>query len=161
MGDRAPEGGAGQPRGEPVPATQPATQPAAEALLRWSRRHAEAARAARAEAATPRRAAGPAPGAGVLRPVLGGVAGLLRVACWLVALLIVAYVVFRVADANPTNMWAAAVESWAPRLDLGLADLVSVGGPGISLAVNYGLAAVAWAVLGAVAGWLIRLVAKI
>ena len=56
---------------------------------------------------------------------------------------------------------AAAVESWAPRLDLGLADLVSVGGPGISLAVNYGLAAIAWAVLGAVAGWLIRWVAKI
>jgi hypothetical protein len=98
---------------------------------------------------------------GVRETLVGGLAGLVRLACWLVALLIVVYVVFRVADANPTNMWAAAVESWAPRLDLGLAGLVSAGGPEISLALNYGLAAVAWAVLGAVAGWLVRRAAKL
>jgi hypothetical protein len=97
----------------------------------------------------------------VLQPLLRGVAGLLRLVGWLVALLIVVFVVFRVAEANPSNMWAAAVESWAPRLDLGLGGLVSVGGPVVSFAVSYGLAAVAWAVFGTLAGWLVRRVAKL
>ena len=92
---------------------------------------------------------------------MGGLAGLVRLACWLVALLIVVYVVFRVADANPTNMWAASVASWAPRLDLGLEGLVRAGGPRISLVVNYGLAAIAWAVLGVVADWLVRRVGNL
>ncbi|HEX4248770.1 MAG TPA: hypothetical protein VH008_12985 [Pseudonocardia sp.] len=163
MGERStPEQGADQPRGESAPA---AAQPGVEALLRWSKRHAEAAREARATESGPGATSGPAPGstsgAAVRETLLGWLAGLLRLACWLVALLIVVYVVFRLTGANPTNMWAAGVESWAPRLDLGLAGLVSAGGPQISVVVNFGLAAIVWALLGTAAHWLVRRVAKL
>jgi hypothetical protein len=75
---------------------------------------------------------------------------------WLVALVMVVFILLR---ANPLNLWAAYVETWAPRMNLGLGDLVSGLNPGIKVLINYGIAATLWAVIGTGASWLIRRIA--
>jgi hypothetical protein len=78
---------------------------------------------------------------------------------WLVALVMVVYILFVVLGANPSNLWAAYVETWAPRMNLGLGDIVSGLNPGIKVLINYGIAAILWAVIGTGVSWLIRRIA--
>lgn len=204
---------------EPVPAdgartepARPAEEPGASSMVRWSQRHAEAARVARADKETRRsngsktdsivrwserhsgtpkiavagqtaafqpagsNAAGPKParppsnpiptpsrrghdGVGVVRPLLIQLANLTTVLGWLIALLMVVYVLFVVLRANPSNPWAAYVESWAPRMNLGLGDLVAVVNPTIKVVVTYGIAAILWVIIGTIVSWLIRRIA--
>lgn len=75
---------------------------------------------------------------------------------WLIALLMVVYVLFVVLRANPSNPWAAYVESWAPRMNFGIGDLVAVVNPTIKALITYGIAAILWAIIGTIVSWLIR-----
>jgi hypothetical protein len=97
--------------------------------------------------------------AGVVRLVLSRSATLIALLGWLVALVMVLYILFVVLRANPVNLWAAYVETWAPRMNLGLGDLVSGLNPGIEVLINYGIAAILWAVIGTGVSWLIRRIA--
>lgn len=186
--------------------SRPVEEPGVSSIVRWSQRHAEAARAARADAkrrsngslpdsivrwsqrhsgtakiargteastSAESNAIGPKPappplqpirtpsgpgraGTGVIRPVLSELANLITALGGLIALLMVVYILFVILGANPSNPWAAYVESWAPRMNLGLGDLVAVADPTIKLLITYGIAAILWAVIGTVVGWLIR-----
>jgi len=86
-------------------------------------------------------------------------AKLIAVLGWLIALLMLVYILFVVLRANPVNPWAAYVESWAPRMNLGLGDLVAELNPTIRALINYGIAAVLWAIIGTLVSWLIRRIA--
>ena len=80
--------------------------------------------------------------------------GLARLVCWLIALLLVLFIVFHVGGANPLNPWAVVVGQWAPRFDLGLANLFK--GTPYSLVINFGIAAIIWLIIGSVLGKLLR-----
>jgi predicted cobalt transporter CbtA len=41
-------------------------------------------------------------------------------------------------------------------MNLGVGDLVAVANPTIKVLITYGVAAILWAVIGTVVGWLIR-----
>jgi hypothetical protein len=115
-----------------------------------------------ARPATPRAEATPVTGSAqhpeppTARSALQSLARLLMLLGWLLALLIVLDVAFVVLHANPTNGWAAAVLSWAPHLDLGLAELALTRSPTANMWINHGLAAVSWVVAGTVLGLIIR-----
>jgi hypothetical protein len=194
--------------GAHIEPARPVEEPGVSSIVRWSQRHAEAARAARAGAtrrsngslpdsivrwsqrhsgtaktamargtdaskSAESNAAGPKParpplqpirtpsgrgrtGTGVIRPLLSQLANLITTLGWLIALLMVVYILFVILRANPSNPWAAYVESWAPRMNLGVGDLVAVANPTIKVLITYGVAAILWAVIGTVVGWLIR-----
>ena len=151
-----------------------------DSIARWSERHSGTAKIAVARptaALEPAgsNAAGPKPtrppvhpiptprpgraGVGVVRPLLMQLAKLATVLGWLIALLMVVYVLFVVLRANPSNSWAAYVESWAPRMNFGLGELVAVVNPTIKALITYGIAAILWAIIGTIIGWLIRRIA--
>jgi hypothetical protein len=160
---------------------EPASAFAPDSIVGWSRRHSKAAKVpvagqtAASEPAESRagrsRPARPASQgivgrsrrgfsrAGDVRLVLRRSATLIALLGWLVALVMVVYILFVVLRANPLNLWAAYVETWAPRMNLGLGDLVSGLNPGIKVPINYGIAAILWAVIGTGVSWLIRRIA--
>ena len=131
-----------------IPASKPARSNAAGP---------EPARSPAQPVPTPRR--GSRTGAGALRPLARRLAKLIAVLGWLIALLMLVYILFVVLRANPVNPWAAYVESWAPRMNLGLGDLVAELNPTIRALINYGIAAVLWAIIGTLVSWLIRRIA--
>lgn len=155
--------------------------PVPDSIVHWSRRHSGASEVAVAgegvtsepagssaagqEPALPPSQVAPSPSdgrrgrVGVLRRGLHRSAGLLALLGWLIALLMVLYILFVVLRANPLNPWAAHVETWAPRLNLGLGGLDAGANATVSVLVSYGLAAILWATIGTVASWLIRRVA--
>lgn len=91
-----------------------------------------------------------------LRRGLSLLASVVRFVTALFALILVAFVVFVVVEANPDNWLFALVGDWAGGLTLGLADLFAPDDPRLRLVINYGAAAVAWLVIGAIVGRLLR-----
>jgi hypothetical protein len=88
--------------------------------------------------------------------VLGGLASLVRLVCWLIALLMVLYLVLVWGNANPANGWTIVVTEWAHRLNLGLGNLFSPPDPRIALTINYLIATAVWLLAGSLAYRLIR-----
>jgi hypothetical protein len=160
---------------------EPASASAPDPIVGWSRRHSRAAkvpmagqtsasgpaesRAARSRPARPasqaivRRSRRGFSRAGVVRLVLSRSASLIALLGWLVALVMAVYILFVMLRANPLNLWAAYVETSAPRMNLGLGDLVSGLNPDIKVLIDYGIAAILWVVIGTVVSWLIRRIA--
>lgn len=92
----------------------------------------------------------------VVRRVLNTLASLVKLVCWLIALLMVLYIAFVAGRANPANAWTQVVTTWAHRLNLGLGNLFTLSDPVITVLVNYGIAAIIWLIIGGVASRLIR-----
>jgi hypothetical protein len=88
--------------------------------------------------------------------VLGALAGLVRLVCRLIALLLVLYIGFVWGGANPANSWTIVVTEWAQRLNLGLGNLFSQPDPRVAVLINYGIAVVIWLVVGTVLSRLLR-----
>jgi hypothetical protein len=79
---------------------------------------------------------------------------LVRLVCWLIALLLALFIIFHLGGANPANPWAVVVEQWAPRFDLGLGNLFK--GVPYSLVINFGIPAVIWLIIGSLLNTLLR-----
>jgi hypothetical protein len=90
------------------------------------------------------------------RRPLGWLASLVKLVCWLIALLLVVYIVFTVGHANPGNPWAIFVARWSWQFNLGLGNLFAYGAPWMTVLINYGMAAIIWLIIGAVLSRLIR-----
>jgi hypothetical protein len=95
------------------------------------------------------------PGAARKR-VVNTIAAVVRAITGLFALILVVYVVFVVAQANPANWLSALVTEWATALNLGLDNLFEPADPTLKVLANYGTAAVIWLVIGAVVGRIVR-----
>ncbi len=87
---------------------------------------------------------------------LSVLASVVRFVTALFALILVAFVVFVVVKANPDNWLFGLVGDWAGGLTLGLADLFTPDDRRLGLVINHGAAAVAWLVIGAIVGRLLR-----
>jgi len=74
-----------------------------------------------------------------------------------IAVILVAHVLFVLFGANPGNALVTFVRQWASILALWFHDLFSTGNATLDLIVNYGLAIVFWLV---VTGILARMVAR-
>jgi hypothetical protein len=94
--------------------------------------------------------------AALLGKGLNLLAGLIRLITLLFAVVLVAYVIFTWFGANQGNPWAVFVSDWAHRVSLGLDNLFTPADPKVSILVNFGIAAVAWLVIGAIVGKLLR-----
>ena len=103
---------------------------------------------------SPRRP-GPRPSV-VVRRGLRWLADLVRLLGWLIALLLVVYILFTVFHANPANPWAVFVNNWAQALNLGLGNLFTHPDPRLVVAINYGAAAIVWLIIGLLLSRLIR-----
>lgn len=84
-------------------------------------------------------------------PLLGG---LVQLVTRLIVLLLVLYIVFTLGKANPGNPWAVFVSGWAPKFNLGLANLFK--GIQFALLINYGIAVIVWLIIGSVLKRLLR-----
>jgi hypothetical protein len=80
-----------------------------------------------------------------------------KVFCTVAALFLAAHIVFVLGDANPDNGITQFVRSWADYLTLGFQNLFTPEGEKTRVLVNYGIAAIFWLVVGAVASRLLRL----
>ncbi len=89
--------------------------------------------------------------------VFAWLATIVKVLCTVAALFLAAHVVFVVGEANPDNGITQFVRSWADSLALGFQNLFTPDGEKTRALVNYGIAAIFWLVVGAVASRLIRL----
>lgn len=85
------------------------------------------------------------------------IAMIVKVLCTIAAIFLAAHIVFVVGDANPDNGITQFVRSWADYLTLGFQDLFTPEGEKTRVLVNYGIAAIFWLVVGAVASRLLRL----
>lgn len=83
-------------------------------------------------------------------------ANLLRVIGLFIVGVLVLFIVLTVLDANPANPLTQAVTYLAGFFDLGLSDLFVQPDPKISVAINYGIAAVVWLVITSVVTRLVR-----
>ena len=90
------------------------------------------------------------------RRALDLLASLVRLVCWLIALLLALHIIFVAGNANPANPWTGIVSTWAGQLDLGLGHLFSLADPRLTVLVNYGVAAIIWVIIGGVVSWLLR-----
>jgi hypothetical protein len=90
------------------------------------------------------------------RKALTTLAAVVRLVTGLFALILVVYVVFVVAQANPGNWLTVFVTEWATSLNFGLDTLFEPADPTLRVVVNYGAAAVIWLIIGAVIGRILR-----
>jgi uncharacterized membrane protein len=88
------------------------------------------------------------------RRALALLGGLVQLVIWLIVLLLVLYLVFTLGKANPGNPWAVFVDGWAPKFNLGLANLFK--GIQFALLINYGIAVIVWLIIGSVLKRLLR-----
>jgi hypothetical protein len=75
---------------------------------------------------------------------------------WLAVLILVAHIVLRLGEANPTNGITQFVAYWADRLQLGFHGLFNPSDARMRIAVNYGLAALFWLIVSSVLARLVR-----
>jgi hypothetical protein len=92
----------------------------------------------------------------VRRTVVAVVAGVVRWAGVIFALLLTAHVVLTVGGANPGNGITQFVANWADQLTLGFRDLFTPDDAKLRVLVNYGIAAVFWLVVSSVIARVIR-----
>ncbi|MGE3288671.1 MAG: hypothetical protein AB7J32_21580 [Pseudonocardia sp.] len=83
-------------------------------------------------------------------------ASLLRAIGLFIVAVLVLFIVLTVLDANPANPLTQLVTYLANLFDLGLSDLFVQPDPKISVAINYGVAAVVWLVITTVVTRLVR-----
>lgn len=76
----------------------------------------------------------------------------------ILALILVAHILFALLGANPNNTLAATIADWANVLALWFVNLFTLGDAKLQLLLNYGLAAIFWLI---VAGLLARLVRNV
>ncbi len=88
--------------------------------------------------------------------VVGFAAGLVRWAGLLIALVLVVHVVLVMGNANAANAITTVVRDLAQALSLAFKDLFTPEDSKLGVLVNYGLAAVFWLAVSAVAARLIR-----
>ncbi len=79
-----------------------------------------------------------------------------QVICTFAALFLAAYVVLTLGGANPDNGITEFVRSGANYVVLGFENLFTPEGERTRVLVNYGIAAIFWLVVGAIAARLIR-----
>lgn len=84
-------------------------------------------------------------------------ATVIRVLGALFALVLVAYVVLTIGDANPANGITRFVDSWANFIALGFQDLFTPADAKLRVLVNFGLAALFWLVVSSVLARIVRL----
>jgi hypothetical protein len=87
------------------------------------------------------------------------VATIVRVVCSMIAAFIVVHAVFVLFEANPTNPLVTFTAGWRDTFGWFTKDLFRPSDPKIAEAVNDGLAALIWVVLGSLASKLIVRVA--
>jgi hypothetical protein len=105
-----------------------------------------------------RRASLAARGADLTASVLLMVARVVRFVFGLIVMIIVAAIVLRVLGANSHNSIVRNVHRWGRDLSGPCKTLFSIHNPKVAIAVNWGIAAVAWSVIGTfVSGLLARL----
>ena len=98
-------------------------------------------------------------GASAMGSLLLAIARLVRLAAWLVALVIVVAIVLRIAGANPGNVIVRDIHDVAKALVGPFHNVFTIKNPKASIAANWGLAAVVWLVVGSVIASLLTRIA--
>jgi hypothetical protein len=94
-------------------------------------------------------------GAWAVGSVMLAIARVIRLVATIIALVIVAAIVLRLAGANPTNAIVHDIHSLASTLVGPFKNVFSLKNPKANMAVNWGLAAVVYLVVGSVIARLI------
>lgn len=94
-------------------------------------------------------------GAWAVGSVLTTIARIVRLLAWIVALIIVAAILLRVLGANASNTIVRDVHDVAKVLVGPFKDVFSIKNPKVSIAVNWGLAALVWLIVGSLIARLI------
>jgi hypothetical protein len=87
---------------------------------------------------------------------LGVVGTIVRTICAIFAFILVVYVLFAVASANPTNWLVDFIGGAAQHLTLGLKGLFQTGNPDYQVIADYGVPAVVWLVIGSIVGRVLK-----
>src|SRR5436305_885210 len=98
-------------------------------------------------------------GASAMGSLLLALARVVRLAAWIVALVIVAAIVLRIAGANPANVIVRDIHDIGKTLVGPFHNVFSIKNPKVSIAANWGLAAVVWLVVGSVIASLLARIA--
>ncbi|NKQ55322.1 hypothetical protein HFP15_20765 [Amycolatopsis sp. K13G38] len=88
--------------------------------------------------------------------VVAIVAGIVRWAGLLFALILVLHVIFTIGSANPDNGIVSWVRGWADSLAMGFKDLFEPSDQNLRVLVNYGIAALFWLIVSSIAVKIIR-----
>ena len=104
-----------------------------------------------------RRRVAAARGARAVGSVMLLIARIVRVVTTIIVALIVAAIVLRVLDANASNWIVSHVHSWAKFFVGPFDGMFSISGAKLNMAVNWGVAAIVYAVVG---GFIARLIAR-
>ncbi|HWE91351.1 MAG TPA: hypothetical protein VG317_17960 [Pseudonocardiaceae bacterium] len=88
--------------------------------------------------------------------VVGVLAGVVRWAGLLVAVILVVRVLLTVGGANPTNGITSTFTTWSDSLAWGFKNLFTPGDAKLRILVNYGLAALFWLIISSIVSRLIR-----
>ncbi len=83
------------------------------------------------------------------------IATIVRVVCSVIAALIVVHAVFVLFEANPTNPLVTFTAGWRDQFGWFTKDLFTPSDPKIAEAINAGLAALIWVVVGSLLSKLI------
>ncbi len=89
-------------------------------------------------------------GASAVGTLLLAIARLVRIVAWVAALVIVVAIVLRVAGANPGNVIVRDIHDVGKVLVGPFHNVFTIKNPKVSIAANWGLAAVVWLVVGSV-----------
>jgi hypothetical protein len=109
------------------------------------------------EARPPRSRVAAARGAWAVGSVMTTIARLVQLVVAIVVLLIAAAIVLRVASANPGNVIVRDIHDAAQALVGPFKNLFSIKDPKLSMAVNWGVAAIVYFLVG---GFIARLIAR-
>lgn len=96
------------------------------------------------------------PGGLGLPGLLGALSTATRLACGSFAVILVAYVLCAVGQANPNTWLVTLVGNWSSGLTLGLTGLFQPGSVDYRTIADFGVPAMVWLLLGSFAGWLFR-----
>jgi len=97
-------------------------------------------------------------GAAAVATVADTVARLVRLAAGIVAAIIVAGILLVVLNANPSNDIVSAIDDVARALAGPFDGMFTLNSADATIAVNWGIAAVAYLIVGALVAWLIALI---
>ncbi|WAL66025.1 hypothetical protein ORV05_35120 [Amycolatopsis cynarae] len=87
---------------------------------------------------------------------VGLIAGIVRWAGLVFAVILVLQVIFTVGSANPANGIVSWVRDWADSLAMGFRDLFQPADEKLRVLVNYGIAALFWLIASAIVAKLVR-----
>ncbi|KMS92762.1 hypothetical protein ACZ91_02465 [Streptomyces regensis] len=87
---------------------------------------------------------------------VGLLAGIVRWAGLIFALILVGHIIFVIGEANPDNSIVSWAADWSEGLALGFHDLFQPTDPKLSVLINYGIAAIFWLVVSSIVAKVIR-----